>query len=74
MGFDFAGHYTRIETPDLIEAEFGERTMQITFTAENGGVRVRETFDPETDHSVEAQKAGWQAILDNFKKYVELTI
>ncbi len=30
-----------------------------------------ETFDAETEHSAAAQQAGWQSILDNFKRYVE---
>ncbi|MFN5910641.1 MAG: activator of HSP90 ATPase, partial [Bacteroidota bacterium] len=28
-------------------------------------------FDPETENSIELQRNGWQAILDNFKKYTE---
>ena len=35
------------------------------------GVTVRVTFDAETTHSEEQQRQGWQAILNNFKKYVE---
>lgn len=30
-----------------------------------------ETFEAETTNSIELQKEGWQAILDNFKKYAE---
>jgi hypothetical protein len=30
-----------------------------------------ETFETENINSVEQQRTGWQAILDNFKKYVE---
>jgi hypothetical protein len=36
-----------------------------------GGVKVVETFDPENENPDEVQRSGWQAILDNFKKYVE---
>jgi hypothetical protein len=32
---------------------------------------VVETFEAESENSVELQRQGWQAILDNFKKYVE---
>jgi hypothetical protein len=32
---------------------------------------VVETFEAESENSVELQQGGWQAILDNFKKYVE---
>ena len=36
-----------------------------------GCVTVTETFDAEEIHDDEMQVAGWQAILDNFKKHVE---
>jgi hypothetical protein len=36
-----------------------------------GGVQVTEEFDAEDTHPVEMQKAGWQAILDRFKRHVE---
>ncbi len=35
------------------------------------GVGVRVTFDSELTYSIEQQRAGWQAILDNFARYVE---
>jgi hypothetical protein len=27
------------------------------------------TFDPETEHSSEQQRDGWQAVLDNFARH-----
>jgi uncharacterized protein YndB with AHSA1/START domain len=33
--------------------------------------RVTITFDADTEHSIEMQRSGWQAILNNFKKYAE---
>lgn len=71
MGFDFAGEYTRVEEPALIEARFGDRTLSVTFTLGPDGVLVREEFDAESAHPIEMQRAGWQAILDNFKRHVE---
>ena len=71
MGFDFAGTYTKVEPQRLIEAAFGDRTMQVEFSTERHGVRVHEIFDAETTHPEEMQRAGWQAILDNFKRHVE---
>ncbi|MBK7593814.1 MAG: SRPBCC family protein [Gemmatimonadetes bacterium] len=71
MGFDFAGTYTRVEPHRLIEAAFGDRVMVVEFETENHGIVVRETFDAETTHPEEMQRAGWQAILDNFKRHVE---
>jgi uncharacterized protein YndB with AHSA1/START domain len=70
-GFDFAGTYTRIVAHKLIEYSFGDRTAQVEFTPHAGGVAVRVTFDGEPTHSVEQQRAGWQAILDRFARYVE---
>ena len=70
MGFDFAGTYTKIEPQQHIEYAFGDRTAQVAFIAEPQGIRVRVTFDAETIHSIEQQRAGWQAILDNFARHV----
>jgi hypothetical protein len=47
------------------------RTVKINFNSEGNKTHVTETFDAENMHSIEMQKAGWQAILDNFKKYTE---
>jgi uncharacterized protein YndB with AHSA1/START domain len=72
FGFDFAGTYTTVEPMRLIEFGMGDtRTVRIEFAEEAGGVRIRETFDAETQNDVEMQRAGWQAILDNFARYVE---
>lgn len=71
MGFDFAGVYTRIEPQKLIEFTFGDRAARVEFTEGEKGVDVRVTFDAETTHPIEQQRAGWQAILNNFARYVE---
>jgi uncharacterized protein YndB with AHSA1/START domain len=71
MGFDFSGIYTNIVEPELIEYSFGDRTAQVEFSDFPEGVRVRVTFDSESTHSVEQQRDGWQAILNNFARYVE---
>lgn len=70
MGFDFAGTYTKIVPQELIEYSFGDRMAQITFKESSQGVVVRVTFDSEPTNSIEQQRAGWQSILDNFKRYV----
>ena len=70
-GFDFAGTYTKIIEGKRIEYRFGDRTAQIDFEEGPNGVQVRVTFDAETTNSVEMQKQGWQAILDNFARHVE---
>ena len=71
MGFDFAGTYTKIVEHKLIEYAFGDRAAQVEFAATPNGVRVAVTFDSESTHSIEQQREGWQAILDNFARYVE---
>ena len=70
-GFDFAGTYTKVLTNELLEYEFGDRTASVTFTADGAGIVVEVSFDAEDENSDELQRQGWQAILDNFKKYVE---
>ena len=71
MGFDFAGTYTKIVAQKLIAYSFGDRVAQIDFINAKDGVRVVVSFDPEATNSIEQQKGGWQAILNNFKHYVE---
>ena len=71
FGFDFAGTYTKIVPNKLIEYTFGDRAGVVEFVTDTSGVTVRVTFDGETEHSVEQQRQGWQAILNNFAKHVE---
>lgn len=71
MGFDFAGTYTKVVPHERIECAFGDRVLVVEFVPGANGVTVRETFDAETTHPVELQRAGWQAILDRFAKHVE---
>lgn len=71
MGFDFAGTYTQVVENALIESLFGDRHLQVEFLPTAGGVTVRETFDAEDMNPIEAQRAGWQAILDRFARHVE---
>ncbi|MGP0585640.1 SRPBCC family protein [Paenibacillus timonensis] len=72
MGFDFGGVYDEVKTHEFISYTLGDgRRVEITFAAEGQGTKVVETFDAESTHPVEFQQAGWQAILDNFKMYVE---
>lgn len=71
MGFDFSGTYTNIVTHKLIEYSFGDRAAQVEFTDNPKGVIVSVTFDSESIHSIEQQRDGWQAILNNFTRHVE---
>lgn len=72
MGFDFGGVYDEVRTHEWISYTMGDgRRVEISFSGQDGETKVVETFDPESTHPVEFQQAGWQAILDNFKKYTE---
>lgn len=71
-GFDMEGVYTVVEEFKRIEYDFYGRHVSVQFIPEGECVRLIETFDPEDENSEEMQRAGWQAILDNFKKYVEV--
>ena len=71
MGFDFGGIYTRIVEHELIEYSFGDRKALVEFADGPNGVTIRVTFDSEPSHSIEQQRDGWQAILDNFARHVQ---
>jgi uncharacterized protein YndB with AHSA1/START domain len=72
FGFDFGGVYDAVTTNDYIEYTLGDgRKVQTTFTPQGNKTNIVVNFEAETTNSVEMQKGGWQAILDNFKKYTE---
>jgi len=72
FSFDFAGTYTDIKEHELIEYDMDDgRHVRIEFSQGPNGVEITEIFDPESQNPIEMQKAGWQAFLDNFKKYAE---
>ena len=71
FGFDFAGEYTRVVPLELIEYSFADRVGLVEFATTAAGVVVKVTFDGETTHPEEQQRAGWQAILDSFASHVK---
>ena len=73
FGFDFSGTYTDVVTQSSITYTLDDnRTVAIHFTKQNGVTNIVETFEMENENPEEMQRMGWQAILDNFKNYVEL--
>jgi uncharacterized protein YndB with AHSA1/START domain len=71
-GFDFGGTYLDIKENEVVEYEMGDnRNVRTTFVPTEKGVKVTETFEAEDQNPIEMQRAGWQSILNNFKKYVE---
>jgi uncharacterized protein YndB with AHSA1/START domain len=78
-GFDFSGTYTEIVNLNKIKYimdkdvnEDKNRECEILFIdLGNGTTKIVEEFDPENINSEELQRAGWKAILENFRKFVE---
>jgi uncharacterized protein YndB with AHSA1/START domain len=71
LQFDFAGRYDEIIEYSLIRYTIDDgRRVEVRFQEEETGTRITETFDPENIHEAELQRQGWQAILNNFNKYV----
>lgn len=72
FGFDFGGVYDIVEPNEKLEYTMGdERKVKVAFISNGNETKVVESFEAENTHSIEMQQGGWQAILDNFKKYVE---
>ncbi|MBN8573436.1 MAG: SRPBCC family protein [Candidatus Kapabacteria bacterium] len=71
FGFDFDAIYTEINEGENFTYEFGGRLAKVDFKETEGQTEVIVIFDPEAENSIELQRNGWQAILDNFKKYTE---
>lgn len=72
FGFDFGGMYDLIIPSHLIQYTMDDgRKVKIEFNSEGNNCTVIESFEAETENSIELQQGGWQAILDSFKNYVE---
>lgn len=79
FGFDFTGTYTEVVefsklayVMDRAKNESVARTCDVWFEVIDAQhTKVTVTFDSEDENPVEMQKAGWQSILDNFKKFTE---
>ncbi len=71
-GFDFGGIYDEVKPNELIKYTLGDdRKVSVIFSSVGEETKVTETFEAEKTNPLEMQRAGWQAILDNFKKYTE---
>jgi uncharacterized protein YndB with AHSA1/START domain len=72
FGFDLEGVYDRVEIQKRIDYTLSDgRKVMVEFVGDGSTCKIVEEFEAETENSEELQRAGWQAILDNFKKYVE---
>ncbi|MDN6322928.1 MAG: SRPBCC family protein [Halomonas sp.] len=72
IGFDFEGTYTRVVPHRIIEYRMSDgREAKVEFMQHGDSVHIKTTFDAENENPTEMQQAGWQAISDNFGRYVE---
>lgn len=75
FSFDFSGVYTKVEEHKTIEYTMSDgRKVSVHFSPEGNATKLVETFDAENTNPLEMQRTGWQAILDNFKKYAEASL
>lgn len=72
FSFDFSGTYTEIIKNELITNQLDDgRMMSVRFeTISPNHIKVIETFDAEDENSIDLQRQGWQAILDNFARFI----
>lgn len=73
FGFDFWGIYDEIILHEKLASTMGDgRKLETKFLSVNNNMtEIMESFEAENENPVDMQRTGWQAILDNFKKYVE---
>jgi uncharacterized protein YndB with AHSA1/START domain len=72
MGFDFGGVYDEVQDNRYIAYTMGDgRKVHVYFSSDGNSTAVKETFEAEDMNPLEMQRGGWQAILNNFKKYTE---
>jgi uncharacterized protein YndB with AHSA1/START domain len=75
FGFDFEAIYHAVIPDVMLQYTMGDgRKATVVFTPADGGTEVQIAFEAETENGIELQRAGWQAILDNFKKYTEAQV
>lgn len=72
FGFDFTGVYDEVTLHELIVYTMGDgRKVVVHFKSNGDTTDIIETFEAENTNPLEMQRNGWQAMLDNFKRYVE---
>lgn len=73
MGFDFGGEYLTVEHLSQIHSRLDDgRSVRVTFRVNGAVVEIEEVFEADPEHPLELHRAGWQNILDRFKRYVEV--
>lgn len=70
-GFDFEGHFDAVEPQRQLAYTIGDRQVTVDFEDLGGATRIVEAFEAEGQNTLELQRQGWQAILENFKSHAE---
>lgn len=72
-GFDLNGVFTEVTPFERLRYKLDDgRAVEVHFQEDQGHTTVVQSFEPESKHSEELQRSGWQAILDNFKQCAEM--
>ncbi len=72
FGFDFEAVYdVVVDQKQITYTMADQRRATIVFEPNNHRTEVSILFDAEDQNPIELQRSGWQAILNNFKKYTE---
>lgn len=72
FGFDFEAVYEEVEPHKALTLLMGDgRRARTTFEAVGTETKVTTVFDAEAQNSLDMQRSGWQAILDNFRRHIE---
>lgn len=71
VSFEFTGVYNQIDPSHRLYYTISDgRKVEVKFEALADSTRILIAFEPEMEHSLEMQREGWQAILDNYAAYV----
>jgi len=72
FGFDFEAIINEVQPFEKLSyTMLDDRKVEILLYKTDQGTYISVEFEAENENPVEMQKSGWQAILNNFKKYVE---
>jgi hypothetical protein len=73
FGFDFWGIYDEVEYHEKLISTLGDgRKLEVKFLSLHKVTEIMQSFEAEDENPIDLQRGGWQAILDNFKRYVEM--
>lgn len=72
FSFDIESVFYEVNSPNFVAYSMSDgRTVEISFEEKEDEILVTEVFEAESENPIELQQQGWQAILNNFKKYCE---